>query len=104
MTLPTLGALVTLAERHWKRHTPKRYRALKQAGTLEQELLTAAKLTLVAMEDDMLTMGLRVHEAWERQRERYLIVPEGRPRRDQGMSESEAFRILMKVNGGNARD
>ncbi|WP_206669138.1 hypothetical protein, partial [Brucella sp. 10RB9212] len=53
------------AELHWKQFQPKRYAALKKAGTLQQALLEAAEQT--ALEMNMLTdvSGYKPDEAFQ---------------------------------------
>ena len=41
-----LRPLALQAIEHWKEHLPKKYKALKQAGTLNSEALKAAEMTL----------------------------------------------------------
>lgn len=74
---------VTMARAHWRSFQPTRYRRLLLTGTLETELLAAARLTFEAMKD-WERMGASHEEAWQAVRELYLFPPEEvatRPRR-----------------------
>lgn len=65
---------ISQARQHWKEHQPKRFKALKEAGILEQALRTAAEQThkeMTALEN----AGMKEHEAWEMVRETYLFPP-----------------------------
>ena len=70
--------LVALGRHHWKHCFPEKYRDLMAAGTLDQELLSAAEMTLQLMHDDQ-ESGYSRLEAWERNQERYLLLPEPMP-------------------------
>lgn len=65
---------VELGRRHWKEHLPKRFEALKKAGTLDAALQEAASLTyseVSRLED----AGMQPDEAWQTVRETYLLLP-----------------------------
>jgi hypothetical protein len=66
---------ISQADRHWKKHQPRRYARLKQAGTLAAELRAAAELTDKERQD-LQAGGMRPDEAWMATREKYLFPPE----------------------------
>lgn len=75
MDTTRLRPLAAQAIQHWKEHTPKRYKALKAAGTLNEEALNAAAMTLDA-QAELIAGGYPPEAAWEIVREEYLFVPE----------------------------
>ena len=91
-------SLVELGRRHWKEFQPPKYRELKKAGQLEQALSSAAELTLRAMETDR-QAGYRQHEAWEKNRELYLLLPEEEGLPQEQMPHNPAFAALAETNG-----
>lgn len=60
-------------ERHWKEYLPKKYRALKQSGQLEEAVREAAVLTGNALAD-LLHKGLPYNQAWELVREEWAFL------------------------------
>ena len=70
-----LRPLAVLAIEHWKEHLPKKYAALKAAGTLNSEALLAAEKTLDE-QAKLIEQGFPPEAAWEVVRETYLFQPE----------------------------
>ena len=69
----SLNDLVQLAREHWQEFLPSKFKALTEAGTLEQSLKIAARLTIKEM-DDLIAMGASQYEAWEACRENHLLL------------------------------
>lgn len=88
-------ALIEMGRKHWQRHLPAKFAELDQAGTLEQELASAASLTLEAMETDR-AEGYSESEAWEMERENFLLLPE-EPSEDQ-LPDNPAYGAIADVN------
>lgn len=84
------------AKAHWKEHSPKLYRQLEKAGTLDARLKDAAERTEQEM-SDLMKEGFQHHEAWEMTREKYLFTPQERPPKDEAPA-SEAVRLSMEAN------
>ena len=63
------------ARAHWKEHLPGRYKSLEVQGTLDEELMAAAKLTELDLEA-MMEIGATYDEAFQAVRETYLFPPE----------------------------
>lgn len=89
-------ALIELGRKHWKEHLPEKYRALKEAGTLEKELAAAADLTLKDM-DEFKAEGLNVHEAWQASRELHLLLKE-EPGPSEKMPDNPAYEAMAEAN------
>ena len=91
-----LRPLAVLAIEHWKEHLPKKYKALKQAGTLNSEALKAAEMTLDE-QAELIAQGYPPEAAWEMVREQYLFQPE-----EEGASEeapaSSGYLLNVKLN------
>lgn len=83
-------ALVEMGREHWKEYLPKKYQDLLDKGTLDQELLVAAEMTLQIMEDDQ-ESGYTQIEAWEKNQERYLLLPEPMP-------DNPAYSAMVEMN------
>jgi hypothetical protein len=96
------AALTDLGRKHWKTYLPKKYRALKKAGTLEKELAAAADLTLKDM-DEFKAEGLNVHEAWQASRELHLLLKE-EPGPSEKMPDNPAYDAMMEANRGLAQE
>ena len=90
-------SLVDQARRHWKEFQPTKYRELKASGQLQAALASAADLTLQAMEDDRLA-GYSQYEAWEKNRELYLLLPEEKGLPQERMPDNPAFSALAELN------
>ena len=91
-----LRPLAIQAIAHWKEHLPKKYKALKQAGTLNSEALKAAEMTLDE-QAELIAQGYPPEAAWEMVREQYLFQPE-----EEGASEeapaSSGYLLNVKLN------
>ena len=92
---------ISQASAHWKEFTPKRYRALKQAGRLPSALKEAAERTHLEM-NDLTAQGYDEHQAWEMTREKYLFPPQEKKMRDEPVA-SEGIRALQKARREIAR-
>lgn len=90
------ASLIDLGRKHWKTYLPKKYRALKKAGTLEKELAAAADLTLKDMQDCR-EAGMSVHEAWQESRELHLILKE-EPSPSEQMPDNPAWDAMVEAN------
>ena len=90
-------SLADQARRHWKEFQPTKYRDLKAAGQLEAASLAAANLTLQAMEADR-AAGYSQLEAWELERERWLLLPEERGLPQEKSPHNPAFAALGELN------
>ncbi len=88
--------LIDLGRKHWKEYLPRKYRALKRAGTLEKELAAAADLTLKDM-DELKASGLNVHEAWQASRELRLLLKE-EPGPSEQMPDNPAYDAMVEAN------
>jgi len=74
----TKTEMVQIARQHWATYLPRKYRALKDSGTLEHELSAAAQATMTAVDNDIVA-GSWSHDAWERHRETHLFLPAEQP-------------------------
>lgn len=87
---------IAQANAHWKEHQPKRYAALKKAGTLGQALTKAADDTSRAI-DTLRGQGFSPNQSLEMTREQYLCPPE-----ESGASReapaSAGFRLQQALN------
>ena len=90
------NSLIDLGRKHWKEHLPEKFRALKEAGTLEKELAAAADLTLAEMQE-FKDSGLNVHEAWQASRELHLLLKE-EPDPNDRMPDNPAFDAMVEKN------
>lgn len=88
--------LALQAIEHWKEHLPKKYKALKQAGTLNSEALKAAEMTLEE-QASLIAQGFPAEAAWEMVRELYVFQPE-----EEGASEeapaSSGYLLNVQLN------
>ena len=88
--------LALQAIEHWKEHLPKKYKALKQAGTLNSEALKAAEMTLDE-QAELIAQGFPAEAAWEMVRELYVFQPE-----EEGASEeapaSSGYLLNVQLN------
>ena len=89
------NSLIDLGRKHWKEHLPEKFRALKEAGTLEKELAAAADLTLADMQE-FKESGLNVHEAWQASRELHLLLKEENP--DDQMPDNPAYDAMAEAS------
>ena len=91
-----LRPLALQAIEHWKEHLPKKYKALKQAGTLNSEALKAAEMTLEE-QASLIAQGFPAEAAWEMVRELYVFQPE-----EEGASEeapaSSGYLLNVQLN------
>lgn len=91
-----LRPLAVLAIEHWQEHLPKKYAALKTAGTLNSEALKAAEKTLDE-QAKLIEQGMPAEAAWEMVRETYLFLPE-----EDGASEeapeSDGYKLALELN------
>ena len=91
-----LRPLALQAIEHWKEHLPKKYKALKQAGTLNSEALKAAEMTLEE-QASLIAQGFPAEAAWEMVRELYVFQPE-----EEGASEeapaSSGYLLNIQLN------
>jgi hypothetical protein len=90
-------ALVNLGREHWREFQPKRYKALQQAGKLEQELQAAANLTLSEMESSR-QLGYTQEEAWELSMQNHLLVPPEKGSPQEPLPDNPAYTSLAEVN------
>lgn len=74
--MPDLGSLGLQIKAHWRRHRPKMYAELEQAGTLEESVSTAADLTADALYDLVVVKKMPYDQAWELVREEWAFLPE----------------------------
>ncbi len=65
---------IDLARSHWKEHLPKRFKAEREAGTLNEALKSAAELTYSEI-SQLEEAGFHPDEAWQMVRENYLLLP-----------------------------
>lgn len=88
--------LALQAIEHWKEHLPKKYKALKQAGTLNSEALKAAEMTLEE-QASLIAQGFPAEAAWGMVRELYVFQPE-----EEGASEeapaSSGYLLNIQLN------
>lgn len=88
--------LALQAIEHWKEHLPKKYKALKQAGTLNSEALKAAEMTLEE-QASLIAQGFPAEAAWGMVRELYVFQPE-----EEGASEeapaSSGYLLNVQLN------
>ena len=88
--------LALQAIEHWKEHLPKKYKALKQAGTLNSEALKAAEMTLEE-QASLIAQGFPAEAAWGMVRELYVFQPE-----EEGASEeapaSSGYLLYVQLN------
>lgn len=68
-----LNSWVELGRQHWKEFLPKRYKALEEAGILEESLRYAAEQTYLEV-SQFEEAGFQPDEAWQMVREEYLIL------------------------------
>lgn len=68
-------SLIEQGRRHWMNFQPSKYRSLEINGGLDAALSAAADLTMQAMQIDQ-EAGYTQYEAWEKNREMYLLLPE----------------------------
>jgi hypothetical protein len=91
---------IAQAALHWQEHQPRRYKALKVAGTLAQELREAADETARELES-LRNQGFDQHQAWEMVRENHLFPPE-----EQGASpeapNSPGYLLALEAQQGMA--
>ena len=91
-----LRPLALQAIEHWKEHLPKKYKALKQAGTLNSEALKAAEMTLEE-QASLIAQGFPAEAAWGMVRELYVFQPE-----EEGASEeapaSSGYLLNIQLN------
>ena len=91
-----LRPLALQAIEHWKEHLPKKYKALKQAGTLNSEALKAAEMTLDE-QAELIAQGYPPEAALEMVRELYVFQPE-----EEGASEeapaSSGYLLNIQLN------
>ena len=71
------GALGVRIKAHWKRHRPKMYRELEQAGELDEAVTTAESLTADALYDLTVVKKMPYDQAWELVREEWAFLPGG---------------------------
>lgn len=83
------------AKAHWKEHSPKLYRQLEKAGTLQSSLEDAAERTNQEM-NDLRKEGYNEQEAWEMTREKYLFTPPEAPEKDE--SVNEGVHLALEAN------
>lgn len=81
---------------HWKEYQPKRYKALKMSGKLQQEAEAAASLTEKALQEEM-DQGAMYHEAWEMVRELYLFPPEEHSTNQEPLPTDKAYSLLQEI-------
>ena len=97
-----LSAWASQAKNHWREFRPTRYKELKAAGTLDEAVAEAARLTEREM-DELTAAGFQEHEAWEMVRERYLFPPEEESLRKKWDKEPAAssfgdlFNLAMQI-------
>lgn len=95
---------VEQARAHWKEFLPGMFKEFEDAGILERELQTAAKLTAKDM-GAFQAAGLSWDEAWERTRNEYLFLPEEDEQKAKQDQEDEEyfnqqpfFQLLREIN------
>jgi hypothetical protein len=64
-----------MAEMHWRKYLPKKYKALQEAGTLEQELMKASLQTEDMLVDLGAEGGMRLNEAKEIVLPQFILLP-----------------------------
>lgn len=91
-----LKSLVEVGRDHWRTYLPEKFKDLKEAGTLDENLKAAAQMTIDEM-DDLRKAGAQPHEAWEATRELHLILPvEETP--EEPMPDNPAFDAIADQN------
>ncbi len=99
---------VTEADRHWKAYLPEKYKALKEAGELEEALQLAAEQTAEEV-DEFLDSGYPMRAALEIVKPRYLILDpaqHGEPEEEEELTEQqksmqEALDLVREVRLAN---
>jgi hypothetical protein len=100
MPNPTMSwdkaSLMELGRKHWKEFQPTKYQRLQSMHQLEPSLSAAVDLTLSAMQDAR-EAGYSQFEAWEKNRELFLLLPE-----EFGLDKEEpdnpAYDSLVEMN------
>ena len=92
-----LPSLIELGRNHWREYLPKKYRQLQQMHQLEPSLRAAAQMTLKEMEDDR-AVGYSQYEAWEKDREHFLLLPEEYDPQANQLPDSPAYNALAEKN------
>ncbi|MBS0556774.1 MAG: hypothetical protein JSR27_05100 [Proteobacteria bacterium] len=85
------------ARQHWREFQPKKYKALKAAGSLEKALSEAAQQTANEMEQ-LKAEGFPQEAAWEMVREKYLFPPEETPEKEEETASADGYRTQLAVN------
>jgi hypothetical protein len=93
-----LQALIEVGRRHWREYLPKKYKSLKESGTLEMALATAADLTIKEMDSLKSGYAMNQYEAWEAAREHYLILREERNPNPEPTPPNPAFEAIAEMN------
>jgi hypothetical protein len=88
---------INQAKAHWREFQPKRYKALKAAGSLDEALSEAAEQTAQEMED-LQSQGFDREQAWEMVRNEYLFPPEETPENDEETASADGYRAQLAVN------
>ena len=87
---------ISQANAHWKEHQPKRYKALKAAGTLGQALTQAADETGKQLQT-LREQGIPPDSAWDMVREQHLFPPEEKGASPEAPA-SDGFRVASEVS------
>lgn len=85
------------ARQHWREFQPRKFKALKDAGTLDKALEQAAEQTANEI-DQLKAQGFAQHEAWEMVREKYLFPPEEKPENEEPTASADGYRTQQAVN------
>jgi len=94
------------AKAHWKEFLPAKYKALQQAGELDQELMKAAEATAALM-DQWRAQGATETEAWEIARNEFLFLGPEQEVLDEDEADLQAERderyprSLLQAMSGN---
>ena len=88
---------INQAKAHWREFQPKKYKALKAAGTLDKALAEAAQQTAQEMEE-LQAQGFDREQAWEMVRNEYLFPPEEAPEKPEHTASAAAYRSQLAVN------
>lgn len=100
MPNPTMSwdkaSLMELGRKHWKEFQPTKYQRLQSMHQLEPSLSAAVDLTLSAMQDDR-EAGYSQYEAWEKNRELFLLLPEEYSPQEE-KPDSPAYSALVEKN------
>ena len=95
------GNWIAQARQHWREHQPKRFKALKESGQLEQALAQAAEATAEAMQR-LADEGFDRDQAWEMVRQEHLF-PAEEPTTEPRLQDNGAYSTARQINAMMSR-